>query len=157
MIHPSEFRRTLGRFATGVTVVTSRLENEIYGITVNAFASVSLEPPLVLVSIDRQAKAHQALAASGRYGVSILSREQRSQSDHFAGRLEPGLEPAFAYVRGLPLLEGALAHLVCRVQQQVEAGDHSLFIGEVEYLAQRPGAPLLYYAGNYAHLADSSV
>ena len=154
MIDPREFRMTLGRFATGVTVVTARLGEDVHGITVNAFMSVSLEPPLVLVSIDRQAKANRLLRASGRYGVSVLAEDQEPHSDHFAGR-PSALSVALQEVAGVPTVRGALAQLVCRTEQIVEAGDHTLFVGLVEHLSYREGKPLLYFAGRYAHLAET--
>ncbi len=157
MIDSREFRTTLGRFATGITVVTIRLGEEVHGITVNAFTSVSLEPPLVLVSIDRKARANALLRQSGRYGVSILGHDQHRHSNHFAGRVQLEDQIDLVEVEGMPLVKGALAHLICRVLQTVEAGDHSLFIGEVEHLAHREGKPLLYYAGRYAHLSDLHV
>lgn len=150
------FRTTLGHFATGVTVVTMRYLEQDYGITVNAFMSVSLEPPLVVVSIDHKAKAYQSLCAVSHYGVSMLSHGQQPLSNYFAGFGAPEqAAPAMLEVQGVPLLESALAHLVCRVVDRHEAGDHTLFIGQVEYLAYRDSAPLLYYRGGYAALAES--
>jgi flavin reductase (DIM6/NTAB) family NADH-FMN oxidoreductase RutF len=157
MIDPRDFRATLARFATGITIVTTRAGGEVHGITVNAFMSVSLDPPLVLVSIDRAANANRLLRESGRYGVSILSQGQDAYSTHFAGRVRPDLEVRFTDVGGVPLIAGALAHLVCRIVQTVEAGDHTLFIGEVEHLAHRDGRPLVYFGGRYAHLDELHV
>lgn len=157
MIDPRDFRNTLGRFATGITVVTTRVGEEVHGMTVSAFMSVSLEPPLVLVSIDRQAKGNELLRKSGRYGVSVLAHGQHHHSNHFAGRVQLERSVELMDIQGMPLVEGALAHLVCRVVDTVEAGDHTLFIGEVEYLAHREGKPLLYYAGRYAQLGDLHV
>lgn len=157
MVDPREFRTTLGRFATGITVVTTRVGEEVHGMTVNAFMSVSLKPPLVLVSIDRKAKGNALLRQSGRYGVSILADDQHHHSNHFAGRVQLEHAVRLIDVHGIPLVEGALAHLVCRVVDIVEAGDHTLFIGEVEHLAHREGKPLLYYAGRYAQLGDLHI
>ncbi|KIX84726.1 flavin reductase family protein [Thermus filiformis] len=148
-IDPVHFRRTLGRFATGVTVVTVRTGEEVHGMTANAFLSVSLEPPLVLVSVDRKARTHGRLLEAGRYGVSVLSEEQREVSERFAGRGGEGAEVAFVERAGVPLLAGALAHVVARVVEAHPAGDHTLFLGEVEHLDYREGRPLLYYAGRY--------
>lgn len=152
MIDPRHFRNTLGRFATGVTVVTMQSGDGPYGITVNAFMSVSLEPPLVAVCIDRRANAHQTLLESDRYGVSVLRQDQEQISNHFAGRPTPGLKDPLTSEQGFPLVEGALAHLVCRIVAAHEAGDHTLFIGEVETLRYDEGTPLLYYEGKYAHV-----
>lgn len=152
-VDPLEFRNTLGRFGTGVTVVTVQQGEEVRGITVNAFMSVSLEPPLVLVSIDKNANSHALLAESGRYGVSILSEHQEAMSNLFAGRPDESIEVHYEHVDGFPLIRGALAHLVCRTVDAHEAGDHTLYIGEVEHLSyQDEGKPLLYFGGRYGRL-----
>ncbi len=151
-INSSDFKSTLGRFATGVTVVTFLHNEQVRGITVNAFMSVSLKPPLVLVSIDKNASSHNLLKQSERYGVSILSEEQEALSNHFAGWTVAGLKPSFDYVAGMPLLKGAVAQLLCRIVGAHEAGDHTLFIGEVESLSWRDAKPLLYYASKYGRL-----
>lgn len=150
-ISPRDFRAALGRFASGVTVVTIPREGEragVRGITANAFLSVSLSPPLVLVSIDKKARAHTPLMVAERYGVSILAEHQGYLSNHFAG-FDDSVTPAFTELGGLSLVEGAVAHLVCRVVDRHEAGDHTLFIGEVEALATSDDAPLLYFRGQY--------
>ncbi len=152
-----EFRNTLGRFATGVTVVTVRDDantatgsGEVRGVTANAFMSVSLSPPLVLVSIAKKAKIHALLLTEARYGVSVLREDQEALSNHFAGMpSEPN--PAFTELSGFPLLAGALAHLVCRTVNRQAAGDHTLFIAEVEALRYVEGRPLLYFGGKYGH------
>lgn len=151
-IDPREFRRTLGRFASGITVVTTKNEGEVYGMTANAFVSVSLDPPLVLVSLDNRAKMNSILPESKRYGVSILNNGQEHLSQHFAGRPKEGLDVPFEEKMGMPVLEGVLARLVCRVVDEHPAGDHTLYIGRVEYLDYSSGAPLLFYTGGYRHL-----
>ncbi len=155
-IEPREFRNALGKFATGITVVTVTAhegDEAVRGITVNAFMSLSLVPPLVAVCIDKRANAHARLLESDIYGVSILAAEQRAHSNTFAGMPAEGLEPAFERLGEAMVLEGALSQLACRVRQVVDAGDHTLFIGEVEALNYREGEPLLYYGGRYATLA----
>ncbi len=155
MIEPRDFRNALGRFASGVTVVTIPDENEpagVRGITANAFVSVSLSPPLVLVSIDKKARAHAPLLDAERYGISILSEAQANVSDHFAGRPEAQVTPEFTELEGFAVLAGAAAHLVCRIAERHEAGDHTLFIGEVEALAVHEEAPLIYFRGKYEGL-----
>lgn len=151
-IDPLKFRRTLGRFASGITVVTTAHEGRTCGMTANAFVSVSLDPPLVLVSIDNRANMHKVLPNSGRYGVSVLNDKQEDLSQHFAGQPKEGLEVPFTWRHGVPLLEGALAHLVCRVVDAHPAGDHTLYIGHVEELAYGDGHPLLFYTGTYRNL-----
>ncbi len=150
-----KFRQVMGRFATGITVVTTAHEGETHGMTVNSFMSVSLEPPLVLVSVDHRAKMHQVLPLSQRYGVSILDEHHEVFSRHFAGRPIEGLHIPFAWVQGVPLIAGALAFIVARVVDAHLAGDHTLYIAEVEYLDFRDGAPVLYYAGQYRRLSPS--
>jgi len=151
-IDPREFRRTLSRFATGVTVITTVYGEIVHGMTANAFMSVSLAPPLVAVAVDHRARMHRLLQESGRYGVSILAEDQELLARHFSGRPQENIEIRFEWQRDLPLIAGALAHIVCRIVQAVPAGDHTLFIGQVEYLNHRDGAPLLFYGSNYRRL-----
>lgn len=154
-VSPAAFRDALGRFASGVTVVTIPHAGDpagVRGITANAFMSVSLEPPLVLVSIGKKARAHEPLLTAQRYGVSILGQDQAALSNHFAG-FDDSAVPSFTELDGLAVLEGALAQLVCRVVNRVEAGDHTLFIGQVEALTTAEGSPLLYFRGRYGELA----
>ena len=153
------FRRTLGMFATGVTVVTIRYGEQIHGMTANAFMSVSLRPPLVLVSIDRRTRMCGLLAHGRRFGVSVLEAHQTALSDRFAGREAENVpEPRFHIVRDTPLVEGALAHLVARVVRSYWGGDHSLFLGQVEYAHHGTGRPLLFHGGRYERvLGDAPV
>jgi flavin reductase (DIM6/NTAB) family NADH-FMN oxidoreductase RutF len=145
-----EFRRTLGMFATGVTVITTLAEDQVHGMTANAFMSVSLKPPLILISVDRRAKMNGLLREGTRYGVSVLEERQTALSDRFAGRTaEAGPEPLFEIVHDSPLVEGALAHLVARVVRSYWGGDHSLFLGQVEYVRYGEGTPLLFHGGRY--------
>jgi flavin reductase (DIM6/NTAB) family NADH-FMN oxidoreductase RutF len=143
----------MGRFATGVTVVTTTDRGTVHGMTANAFLSVSLRPPLVLVSLGR-CRMNEMLPRTGRYGISILSHEQKHLAAHFAAQRPSPSEPTFSWVEDLPLLDGALAHLICRVVDAHPAGDHVLWIGEVEYLHQREGEPLLFYTGRFGTLRE---
>jgi flavin reductase (DIM6/NTAB) family NADH-FMN oxidoreductase RutF len=146
-------RRTLGMFATGVTVITALKAEQVHGMTANAFMSVSLEPPLVLISVDRRTKMCALLHEGMHYGVSVLCETQAALSDRFAGRQGDNLpEPRFAVVRETPLVEGALAHFVARVERSYWGGDHSLFLGRVEYARQNEGTPLLFHGGRYEKL-----
>jgi flavin reductase (DIM6/NTAB) family NADH-FMN oxidoreductase RutF len=149
-------RRTLGMFATGVTVVTTLKGEQVHGMTANAFMSVSLEPPLVLVSIDRRTRMCGLLHVGGHYGVSVLCETQSALSDRFAGRAGDLPEPRFELVRDTPLVDGALAHFVACVEHSYWGGDHSLFLGRVEYARQHPGTPLLFHGGRYETLGNSS-
>ena len=148
MIEPRAFRDTLGRFATGVTVVTTEVGGRTRGITVNAFLSLSLEPPLIGISIDRRAGAHETLRQGGRFGVSVLHENQARTSDHFAGRPDMPV-PALERLAEVPVVEGAIAQLACRIVQTVPVGDHTLFVSEVEAVAAAEGPPLLFYRGRY--------
>jgi len=149
------FRRTLGMFATGVTVLTARVGDQVHGMTANAFMSVSLQPPLVLVSIDRRARMSNMLHEGTRFGVNVLEAGQARLSDHFAGRAVEGTpEPRFELVHETPLVEGALAHLVARVVRSYWGGDHSLFLGQVEFARYGEGLPLLFHGGRYERLVE---
>ena len=147
------FRRTLGMFATGVTIITTQSGDQVHGMTANAFMSVSLRPPLVLISVDKRAKMNALLREGVRFGVNVLADDQRALSDHFAGR--PGEHPPearFTAVHGTPLIDGALAHLVARAERSYWGGDHSLFLGHVEYARYGSGTPLLFHGGQYEQL-----
>jgi len=148
-------RSTLGMFATGVTVITTLKAGQVHGMTANAFMSVSLDPALVLVSIDRRTKMCGLLYEGSRYGVSVLCETQSELSDRFAGRAVNSAEPRFDVVRDTPLVDGALAHFVARVERSYWGGDHSLFLGRVEYARQHSGAPLLFHRGRYERLGSS--
>jgi flavin reductase (DIM6/NTAB) family NADH-FMN oxidoreductase RutF len=151
-IDPREFRQCMGRFATGVTIVTSEMDEEIRGMTANAFMSVSLDPPLVLISLAHKAHMHAFLLESKCYGISILNETQMDLSNHFAGRNDPNLKIPFVRHAGVTLIDGAVAHIVTHVVDTHEVGDHTLFIGEVDYLSWRDLRPLLFYGGSYSQL-----
>jgi flavin reductase (DIM6/NTAB) family NADH-FMN oxidoreductase RutF len=148
----ASFRRVLGQFASGVTVVTTLgADGEPLGLTVSSFCSVSLDPPLVLVCIDNRSETHGGFEASRVFGVSILAEGQEAWSDRFA---YAGAEK-FKGVdlrRGehlVPLVPGALAHLECRVSAALPGGDHTIYLGEVLRLETNPGRPLLYHGSAY--------
>jgi flavin reductase (DIM6/NTAB) family NADH-FMN oxidoreductase RutF len=148
-----EFRRTLGMFATGVTVITTQMDGQAHGMTVNAFMSVSLQPPLVLISIDHRTRMNKLLRDGVPFGISVLADTQALLSDHYGGRRrDETVEPSFESVRGTPLVEGALAHLVARVVRSYWGGDHTLFLGQVEYVRYGEGEPLLFHGGRYERL-----
>jgi flavin reductase (DIM6/NTAB) family NADH-FMN oxidoreductase RutF len=156
---PELCRRVLGTFATGVTVITAeRAPGQVHGMTANSFASVSLDPLLVLVCVDQDARLLSYLKAQRRFGISILKDSQRHLSELFADPQQDSADYSRLGVRfrwtdtGIPLLEDALAHLACNVIAQHMAGDHTIFIGEVESLDLRDGEPLLYYRGQYRRL-----
>lgn len=158
------FRLVMGHFATGVTVVTVATKDGADGITVNALSSVSLEPPLVMVALDRRRHVVPAVRAAGRYAVNVLAEDQRHLADCFAGAaVEPGRD-AFCGaswrpgVTGLPLIDGAIATLECTVVDTVPVGDHDLFIGRVDSLATpRDEAPLVYFRRRYRRVEPSTA
>ena len=157
---PDTFRIVMGHFVTGVTVVTALERDRPQGITVNALSSVSLEPPLVMVALDRRRFITPTVRAAGRFAVNILAETQQALSDCFAGaEVTPGRD-AFcgatwhAGESGLPLIDGAIASLECTVVETFSAGDHDLFIGRVDALTtEDPHAdPLLYYRRRYLRI-----
>jgi len=161
-LSPTEFRKAMGGFATGVTIITLDLEGEVHGMTANAFASVSLDPPLLLVCVDHSARTHAHLHAKKRFGVNILAEDQRVISQYYARperTHEHAEEEAGARfertAKGTPILHGALAYLECRLQSSQEAGDHTIFIAEVEDVVVRKGEPLLFFRGEYRKIGDN--
>jgi flavin reductase (DIM6/NTAB) family NADH-FMN oxidoreductase RutF len=147
-LDPDTFRSVLGRFASGITVVTTRdVDGRDAGLTVSAFSSVSLRPPLIQVCVDQ--------AASDHFGVSILAAEQEALSRRFSTVESMHRFEGIGFSRGdsgVVLLDDALAHLECRLVANHPAGDHTIFIGEVERATARGARPLLYYRGGYAQL-----
>jgi len=147
------FRNALGRFATGVIVVTAGPRRTPHAMTANAFMSGSLTPPLVIVSVGRTARMHERLASARRFGVSILDREQEPASRHFAGQAVPRFAPAFAELAGVPVLARAAVVIAARIEHRYACGDHTLVVGLVEALAvDEASLPLLYYNGRYRAL-----
>jgi len=154
-IGPDVFRAVLGRFASGVTVLTARDgDGRDHGMTVSAFCSVSLQPPLVLACIDRAADMFEVLPHASTFGISILEEGQEALSRRFA-ELDAGRFEGIGFTRaesGVALLDDALAHLECRLVETHEAGDHVIFIGEVVSATPLGDGPLIYYRGGYTQL-----
>ena len=154
------FRRAMGRFATGVTVLTTRTRDLDHAMTANAIASVSLEPLLLLVCVEREARFHDAVVEAGVWGISVLSSHDRPGADWLATRGRPlhGQLDRIAHHRGpqtgVALLYGALSTFECRTTEVHLAGDHSIVVGEVVAVttAAHPGEALLYYRGRYVTL-----
>jgi flavin reductase (DIM6/NTAB) family NADH-FMN oxidoreductase RutF len=147
------FRDALSRFGSGVTVVSLRDEEGIAGITVSAFSSVSLEPPMVLVCIGHRSRALPRLRAAGRFGVSVLAADQQALSDRFAGRPDVEQQPTWLEDGWeSPVLAGALAQLDCVVSQSLDAGDHTIFVAEVTRADTQDGDALAYWRGGYRRL-----
>jgi flavin reductase (DIM6/NTAB) family NADH-FMN oxidoreductase RutF len=155
------FRRVLSHFATGVTVITVEdMNGSVHGMTANSFTSVSLNPLLVLVCVDHKAKTRELMHLKKRFGVNVLEEGQEDWSRFFtqleqdaseAARLGIGLR---CTERGTPMLERALAHLDCKLVEAHVAGDHTIFIGEVEHAEMHKGNPLLFFRGKYHRLPD---
>jgi len=156
VISSDRFREVLACWATGVTIVTSRQGDRVQGMTVSAFNSVSLDPPMILVCADRSAITQGLIAESGVFSVSLLSSGQAALSNRFASKRDEhrrfvGLDCQDG-VTGCPRIPGALAWLDCRVAQAVEAGDHVVYIANVIAATSATVQPLLYFRGSYAEL-----
>jgi flavin reductase (DIM6/NTAB) family NADH-FMN oxidoreductase RutF len=155
----ADFRKVLGTFATGVTVITTGGTDEPYGMTANAFSSLSLDPPLVLVCVMSGTAGSESITRNGVFAVNILSADQEALSRYFASRDRPRGEAAFREVShrkgatGAPIIDGTAGHLDCRLTASHEAGDHIIFIGEVLGLdASDDATPLLFHGGQYCLL-----
>ena len=144
------FRKAMGKFATGVTVLTTIHEGDIHGMTANAFMSVSLDPKLVVISVGKYARFLDKVTQSKRFAVNILAEDQQQVSQHFAGK--PQGEVQFATLDGLPVIDGAIAQITCEVASVYEEGDHTLFIGRVTDLKLEEKNPLLFFGGQYSEV-----
>ena len=168
-VDAERYREVMGRFVTGVTVVTSMVQTEAgahpWGTTVNAFTSVSLDPPLVLVCIGQERSIHDVVAEAGRFAVNILAEESQGLSDCFAGAPSDLPRSAFcdaAYrtgSMGVPILEAAVAHLECAVERVLDAGDHTIYLARVVDLgvSEVHPLPLLYYRGRYLRIERAAT
>src|SRR4051812_22855952 len=155
MIDSETYRRLLSRFASGIAIVTACDGERDVGMTLSAFCSVSLSPPLVLVCVDHKASMHDLLLQHPKLGISIMACEHEAQCRRFADKNETQRFDGVSFTRGesgVALLEDAMAHLECQLVHHCEAGDHTIFIAEVEHGAMRDGRPLLYFRGQYAQL-----
>lgn len=156
-INHDDFRAALSRFASGVTVVTTKdNEDRFHGITVSAFCSVSLEPPMILVCIEKSTGSYKALEESSEFVVNILSSRQSDLSELFASQASNKFD-RIEYrsgINGVPVLDGALVNLECKLTYSHDGGDHSIFVGSVENVSIRDGDPLVYFHGNYRVLTN---
>jgi flavin reductase (DIM6/NTAB) family NADH-FMN oxidoreductase RutF len=151
----------MGAFATGVTIITVDLDGEVHGMTANAFSSVSLDPKLVLVCVDARTKTHTHLHVKKRFGINVLCETQRAISEYYANpertheRAEQEAGARFDRTgHGTPVLHGALAYLECRLHSEQDAGDHTIFIAEVEEVVVQEGDPLLFFRGKYRRVGE---
>lgn len=154
-----DFRKAIGRFATGVTVITTKLDGEPHGMTANAVTSLSLDPMMLLVCVAKDADTHDILSEAGVFAVNILAEDQSELSDRFAKKEFDGAHemddiPVRFARSGAPIIEGALAYIDCRTVREHHGGDHTIFIGEVLDAGQLgDGQPLLFYGGKYGKLS----
>lgn len=148
------FRAAMGKFATGVTIVTTELDGEVQGMTANAFMSVSLEPKLIVISVANKAKMKDSIKNAGSFAVSLLANDQEEMSMYFAGQIKEKREIAFKSFDGMPVIDGALATITCDVHNTHIEGDHTLYIGKVRDIAIKEGEekPLTYFSGRYYEL-----
>jgi len=148
-VDPAAFRDAMSRFASGVTIVTARNESgEPWGFTASAFSSLSLEPPLILVCLDKRADSHPVFARADTFAISILTHGQDDLAMKFATRGADkfgGLEVVTGKVTGLPLIPDAHVHLECRIHDRLPGGDHTILVGEVLSAASGDQPPLLHY------------
>lgn len=152
MTGEAAFRKAMRHVATGVTVVTSLRDGEPRGITVNALASVSLEPPSLLICINREARSYLFISTSRVFCVNVLAGEQRALAEHFSGKVRDRQFDDVAYridTTGAPVLEGTIAHFDCALAHEYQFGSHSILIGRVLSCAARPGSPLGYFNGGF--------
>ncbi|MGH7949165.1 MAG: flavin reductase family protein [Candidatus Binataceae bacterium] len=156
-IEKNELRRVMGHFATGVTVITTlRNSGELHGLTANAFTSVSLVPPLLLICVDKKAESYPCFDETKVFTVNVLAHDQEAVSRKFAvsgGDKFHGV--AFhSGANGAPILDGALAYIECKVVQAFDGGDHTIYLGEIEQAEAREGKPLMFFRGGYRELGE---
>ena len=143
------FRQALGRFASGVTVVSVAHANGYYAMTANAFMSISLDPPLIAISVARKARINEHLVEGMRFGISVLSEFQQPLALHFGGRADPDLFPPIDWERGVPLMADSAATFVAKVHQIHDGGDHRIFVSRLLQLKWHEAAPLLFWGGGF--------
>ncbi|MGN6184117.1 MAG: flavin reductase family protein [Thermoanaerobaculia bacterium] len=153
-IDDAGFKLAMSHFASGVTVVTTEHEGARYGMTVASFASLSLHPPLVLICIEKSVKSHDAIASAKKFGVSILAQNQAELSNRFASRRDDKFDGVAIREGelGVPLINGAICTLECRVHDSLFGGDHTIFVGEVVDAQTIESAPLVYFRSGYREL-----
>lgn len=153
-IDDAGFKLAMSHFVSGVTVVTTAVDGTLHGMTVASFASLSLHPPLVLICIEKGVKSHDAIAAAQKFGVSILGGDQAEISSRFASRRDDRFEGVAVRTGelGVPLIEGAICTLECRLHDTLPGGDHTIFVGEVVDARTHESSPLVYFRSGYREL-----
>ncbi|OLO26688.1 flavin reductase [Alkalihalophilus pseudofirmus] len=152
-----KFRSAMGKFATGVTVITTEANGEVHGMTANAFMSVSLDPKLVVISIGEKAQMLDRIKNSKTFAVNILSTEQQELSMIFAGQIKEKREVNFGQLGGVPVINGAIAQVACDVVNEHVEGDHTLFIGRVIDIQLDEKEPLVFHNGQYRTLVPNEA
>lgn len=152
-----EFRNAMGQFTTGVVVISNEEDGQTHAMTANAFMSGSLEPPLIVVSVGKNARMHERLERGKHFGVSLLSADQMLTSNHFAGKVSEDFQPTFENILDVPVLSSSPVRVVADICHSYPCGDHTLFVGKVKALDIDGSecSPLLFHKGRYAELACS--
>lgn len=153
-VSDQDFRQALRHFASGVTIITTQdVSGTIHGMTATAFSSLSLTPPLILVAVAHNTHCHKMIVATERFGVSVLYDHQAHLSRHFGGQESPDVTVRFHSLDGVPVVAGAMITLACNLENAIEGGDHTIFVGLVAVAVTKPGEPLIYFGGTYRHLS----
>ncbi|MGO8800091.1 MAG: flavin reductase family protein [Roseiarcus sp.] len=156
-IDPPLFRKAMGAFATGVTIITVDVGGSTHAMTANAFMSGSLDPPLCVVSIAKRAHTHAMVLDAGRFGVNVLGADQQGLAVYFAGKKSRDVEAHFETIGGVPMLRDCAARIGARVANQCDCGDHTLFIGAILFMDANDRPPLLYHRGAFGALAPQRL
>ncbi|HBP5919927.1 flavin reductase family protein [Pseudomonas aeruginosa] len=151
-VDAKQFRRVMGKFATGVTVITFKHEGKVVGMTANAFMSLSMDPPMVLISVRTQSRFASSVGKGDGFGIAFLREEHEHLSRHFGGRPDPDLSLVFDERNGTPLLPDALVQLAVRANSIHAGGDHLIYTADIESIQEADGRPLLFFSGGYKQL-----
>lgn len=151
------FRKAMGQFTTGVTVIATETEENVFGMTANAFMSVSLDPKMILISVGHHAKIKEKIQQSGKFSVNILSKNQQDLSMLFAGQLKETRQVDFGYLEGVPVVPQAVVSIACDVSSEYIEGDHTLFVGRVLDVNLADEEPLVFYSGKYRSLHEGEA
>lgn len=154
MMNDRDFRDAMGKFSTGVTVITTKLNGQIYGLTANAFMSVSLDPKLVLISLMKESRTLPIIKKSETFAVNILADDQLHVSKAFASKEKDLSGITFEELDGLPVVPGSLAQISCEIKSEYEEGDHILIVGRVMDLKLEDGEPLIFSSGKFRELKE---
>ena len=150
------FRQAMGSFASGVTVITTKSNGDVHGMTANAFMSISLQPKLIAISVDHRAKMLEPIREAKKFAVNILSDQQKEMSMYFAGQLKEKRAISFEELQGVPVLPKSATSIACQLYDEHEAGDHTIFIGEVLGITLEEEAPLVFHGGQYKEIVPSA-